>query len=142
MPPPTFSLQDLDAILSKVRRAIIDYFGRDPGEAAAVFVRIRRDVLGYVELGSRVIKVNLEAYRRYVEAEGAEASEEYLFVVLLHEYLHIMGIYDEREVRRISMEIVERVFGRDSRASRIAASLADPRDVFVKRVVKPLPPYI
>jgi len=107
-----------------------------------VFVRTRRDVLGYVKAGSRVIKVNLDAYRRYIDVEGAAASEEYLFVVLLHEYLHIMGIFDEREVRRISMEIAERVFGRGSRAVRIAEALADPRDIFVRKVVKPLPPYL
>ncbi len=142
MPPPIYMPRDLEAILTSVRKAVRDYFGRDPGDAEAIFVKTRRDVLGYVEFGSRVIKINAEAYRRYLEIEGPEASTEYLFVVILHEYLHIMGIYDEREVRRISMEIVERVFGKHSRAMKIAESLADPRDIFIKRIGRPLSPYI
>lgn len=142
MPAPLYRGKDPESILLLVRRAIIDYFGRDPGDARVIFTRTRGDVLGYVEWGSRVIKINSDAYRRFIEMEGAEASSEYLFVVILHEYLHIMGILDEREVRRISMEIVERVFGKNSRASRIAEWLADPRDIMIRRMGKTLPPYI
>jgi hypothetical protein len=142
MPPPIYVNTDLEAILLEVRKAIREYFGRDPGEADAIFVRTRRDILGYVEPGSRIIRINVETYRKYIEAEGPEASTEYLFVIILHEYLHIMGIYDEREVRRISMEIAERVFGKHSRAMKIAESLADPRDIFIKRIGRPLSPYI
>ncbi len=142
MPPSISKQPDIHMILYSVRKAIRDYFGRDPGNAGVAFVKTRRDVLGYVEWGSRVIKINSDAYRNFIDMEGIDASAEYLFVVVLHEYLHIMGIFDEREVRRISMDIVERVFGRNSRASRIAERLADPRDLIFRSFGKILPPYI
>ncbi|MEM0439281.1 MAG: hypothetical protein QXX84_01945 [Sulfolobales archaeon] len=142
MPPPISRPLDVRMILLSVRKAIRDYFGRDPGEAGVVFVKAGRGVLGYVELGSRIIKINADAYRSFIDAEGVDASTEYLFVVMLHEYLHIMGILDEREVRRISMDIVERVFGKGSRASRIAEMLADPRDLILRRLGKTPSPYI
>ncbi len=133
---------DIRMILSSVRKAIRDYFGKDPGEAGITFVKAGRSVLGYVEWGSRVIKINWDIYRSFIDMEGIDASTEYLFVVVLHEYLHLMGIFDEREVRRISMNIVERVFGKSSRASRIAEMLADPRDLFLKRFGKAPSPYL
>ena len=126
MPPSISRPLDVRMILLSVRKAIRDYFGRDPGEAGVAFVKAGRGVLGYVELGSRIIKINADAYRSFIDAEGVDASTEYLFVVMLHEYLHIMGILDEREVRRISMEIVERVFGKGSRASRICLLYTSP----------------
>lgn len=141
-PPPSARGPDASRILGDVRKAIASYMGRDPGDAEVVFVRTRGNVLGYVELGSRRIRINVGPLTRYIRSEGEEASREYLFVVILHEYLHIMGMVDEREVRRITMEIVDRTFGRRSRASRIAEALADPRDLILRRSGSSLKPYM
>lgn len=142
MPPPPAPWLDVSRVLGDVRKAIASHLGRDPGDAEVVFVKAREDLLGYVELGSRKIRINVGPLAKYVRSEGAEASREYLFVVILHEYLHLMGIVDEREVRRITMEIADRAYGRESRASRIAEALADPRDLFIRRSGPSLRPYM
>ncbi|MEM0173620.1 MAG: hypothetical protein QXV69_03190 [Sulfolobaceae archaeon] len=56
---------------------------------------------------------------------------EYLYVVILHEYLHIIGIADEREVRRMTLNIVSDKFGENSEPYKLALSLADPRDIYL-----------
>ena len=47
----------------------------------------------------------------------------YIFHVLLHEYIHSLGITDENEVRIIAFEISKRHFGRNHIATKLAFSL-------------------
>jgi len=71
-------------------------------------------VLAYYIVGSNSIVVNravLEAI--YSLNKGKEYVNSYLFVVLTHEYLHSLGIYSERMLRKIQYEICKEYFGED-----------------------------
>jgi len=47
----------------------------------------------------------------------------YVFHILLHEYLHSLGIIDEEATRAKALEISRKVFGDDHAATSIAADL-------------------
>ncbi|BCU70345.1 hypothetical protein [Stygiolobus caldivivus] len=95
-------------------------------------------VLGYVKANDYTIYVNSLPYG--VVKNDPIKSKEYLYVVLLHEYLHLIGIADEREVRRITMEIVGQKFGEGSFAFSLARQLSDPIDVYLgsNKKIKPM----
>jgi len=47
----------------------------------------------------------------------------YIFHVLLHEYIHSLGITDENEVRLLAYEITQKFFGKNHLATQIALNL-------------------
>ena len=58
-----------------------------------------------------------------VKKTNPEMYNPYIFHVLLHEYIHSLGITDENEVRIIAFEITKRYFGKGHIATRIALNL-------------------
>jgi len=47
----------------------------------------------------------------------------YIFHVLLHEYVHSLGITDEKQVRQLVYEITQKTFGKNHLATQIALNL-------------------
>jgi len=91
-------------------------------------------ILGYTITGSDVIFINKIPLQSVKEGYGEEVANSYLFVVLLHEYLHVLGIYDEREVRKITLEVVNEIG--DKNALKFAEQLAFPYDVQIIRGIR------
>ena len=58
-----------------------------------------------------------------VKKSNPNLYNPYIFHVLLHEYIHSLGITDENEVRIIAFEITKRYFGKSHIATRIALNL-------------------
>ena len=52
-----------------------------------------------------------------------ELFNPYVFHVLLHEYVHSIGITDESEVKQLVYEITQKVFGKNHLATQIAFNL-------------------
>ncbi|HLI46053.1 MAG TPA: hypothetical protein VKU94_02555 [Geobacterales bacterium] len=71
-------------------------------------------VLAYHIVGSNTIVINravLEAI--YSLNKGKEYVNSYIFVVLTHEYLHSLGIFSEKLLRKVQYEICKEYFGED-----------------------------
>jgi len=82
----------------------------------------------YHVLGSNVIAINgflLDLVRKYSTSDLEFNS--YLFMVLLHEYLHSFGILDENKVRRMSIELCKKIFGEECIVTTMAQ---DPLKIF------------
>jgi len=47
----------------------------------------------------------------------------YIFHVLLHEYIHSLGITEEKEVRALAYKITQKFFGKNHLATQIALNL-------------------
>jgi len=47
----------------------------------------------------------------------------YIFHVMMHEYIHSLGITDEKEVRQLVYEITQKTFGKNHLATQIAFNL-------------------
>jgi len=120
------SISSPNTILIEVQDDVLKRMGKR-AEAYIQFASFNPSILGFVRAGSNVIYVNEIPYRRV--AIDSEKSHDYLYVVILHEYLHLIGIADEREVRKITLEIVGNKFGENSNAFSFSKMLTFPEDV-------------
>jgi hypothetical protein len=73
-------------------------------------------------MGSNYIVVNRNPLRRIKEANPAWYNP-YAFHVLLHEYIHSLGVFDEAETRRLSYEVSREVFGDAHVATQMARDI-------------------
>ena len=58
-----------------------------------------------------------------IKKQDPNLYNPYVFHVLLHEYLHSLGITDENEVRLLAFEITQKFFGKNHLATQIALNL-------------------
>ncbi|MEM1630310.1 MAG: hypothetical protein QXE39_06415 [Saccharolobus sp.] len=131
MPPFGFMV---DIVIEEIKQELRKRLDKEIPNVIVKFVDyLPPQVLAFVKANDYTIYVN---YQQYVRAKSIGYEYEYLYVILLHEYLHIIGIADEREVRRIDLEIIQEKFGEGSRAYKLALNLADPRDVYLKESQK------
>lgn len=74
-------------------------------------------------IGTNIIVMNKTPLRRMRETQP-ELWKSYAFHVLLHEYLHTLGYFDEVAVGKKVLEISIILFGKDHSATQIAADTA------------------
>jgi hypothetical protein len=65
----------------------------------------------YHVVGSNMIVLNRELLERVRRAEPPEIVSSFLYMLLLHEYLHSLGFMDEAQVRKTSEEVATRMLG-------------------------------
>jgi hypothetical protein len=73
----------------------------------------------YYPIESNIIVVNKSPIERIRRAKP-KLLKPYYFHVLLHEYLHSLGVYDEWQTRSLALEVSERAFGGNHMVTRIA----------------------
>ncbi len=64
----------------------------------------------FYPVGSNIIIMNKTPLKQ-IEDKNPELYKSYVFHILLHEYLHTLGVLDENIVRFMSNEISKRIFG-------------------------------
>lgn len=64
----------------------------------------------YHPLGSNIIVLNKTPLKRVTQTRP-ELMKPYVFVVLLHEYLHSLGYVDEEDTRQLTLRITNELFG-------------------------------
>ncbi len=106
--------KEFDEIFSLIKGVVAKRFGLHRAGLSLVLADLPPTILALHEMGSNSIVVN----RKILEAMALEAGNRinrnsYIFVVLLHEYLHSFGFSDEKMVREMVLDIVEFAFGRD-----------------------------
>ena len=101
-------------------------------------------VLGMHQMGSNVIVMD----KKILDAIDADLSSKvernsYIFVVLLHEYLHSFNIASEERVRGLVLDVVEYAFGKNHPIHNAALnplSLFENKRILIKR--SPSNPYV
>ncbi|MFB0562618.1 MAG: hypothetical protein ACETWM_15540 [Candidatus Lokiarchaeia archaeon] len=71
-------------------------------------------------VGSELIVLNKTPLRRIKEVKP-EYYNAYLFHILLHEYLHSLGVLDENTVRYLTVEICREILGEAHPATQMGA---------------------
>jgi len=84
-------------------------------------------------LTTNIIVMNSLPLRRIKETEPA-LYKPYVFHILLHEYLHTLGVIDEEATRRKTLEVSEKTFGKDHPVTQLAADLSK----FMPKLVYPV----
>ena len=76
----------------------------------------------YYVSGSNIIVMNETPLKR-IQETNPNLLVPYIFSVLLHEYLHSLGIFNERKVKELTYEICCEVFGENSVISEISRDM-------------------
>jgi len=103
-----------DEIFSLVKTLVAEKLGLHRAGLSLVLADLPPNILALHEMGSNTIVMNrktLEAIS--AQTEDRTAKNAYIFVTLLHEYLHSFGFSDERKVRETVANIVASTFGRE-----------------------------
>lgn len=98
---------------------------------------------GYFVTGSNAVILNRDVLD-HVKITAPEHHNAYAFHVLLHEYLHTLGYFDETHVRTLALEISLDAFGEDHPATWIAQAMTPgPRPPGVPELFRKLtmPPF-
>lgn len=87
----------------------------------------------FYPLATNIIVMNSLPLRR-IEETDPSLYKPYVFHILLHEYLHTLGIIDEQATRSKTLEISERTFGKEHPVTQLAANLSK----FMPKLVYPV----
>jgi hypothetical protein len=77
----------------------------------------------YYVTGSNIIIMNETPLNR-IQETNPELVTPYIFSILLHEYLHSLGYFDEELVKNTTHDISCQIFGKDSVIAQISADMA------------------
>lgn len=133
-------------IFSLVKNVVAEKLGIHRAGLSLVLMDLPPNILAFHEMGSNAIVMN----RRTLEAIALGINDRltgnaYIFVTLLHEYLHSLGFAEEDRVRSLVHDIVVDVFGKDHPAYMAAVnplSLIGDKQILLKRLNSSEPPSI
>lgn len=101
-------------IYNIVKNTVEERLGLHRAGLTLVLMDLPQHVLGMHQMGSNAIVMDkkiLDAIDTYSSSRVERNS--YIFVVLLHEYLHSFNIASEGRVRSLVLDVVEYAFGKD-----------------------------
>jgi hypothetical protein len=87
----------------------------------------------FYPIATNIIVMNILPLKRIKETDPS-LYKPYVFRILLHEYLHALGIIDEGATRKKAFEISAEIFGKDHVVTQLAADLSR----FIPKLVYPV----
>jgi len=131
------SADDLADIFEIVKLAVRRVTGRERAGLMLGLANLGGSPQGFVgafyPVATNIIVMNSLPLKRIRETDPA-LYKPYVFHILLHEYLHTLGIIDESAARQKAFEISLKLFGRDHPVTQFAADLSR----FVPKLVYPV----
>lgn len=112
---------DYNKIFKLVRRLVEEKLNLSRGPMLLGVTYTDPRIGAYHPVGSNAMILNLTVLDaiKIVTDKKLEISS-YVFVILLHEYLHSLGYKQEREVRPLTLRLCLEAFGRDHPATEMA----------------------
>ncbi len=128
------SAHTFDEVFELVKKATERSLGMHRAGLTLVLGDIPNYVGAYHELGSNAIVMNRNLLRIVERLSRSRVRKNsYIFMILLHEYLHSLGYTDDRQVRLMSKKITNEFLG----GKHIAAEMAvKPLDQFFPELPK------
>lgn len=135
--------KDLPDIFELVKRAVEQELGKKRAGLMLGLSELggtRSGWIGaYYPVASNIIVMNKTSLRLISETNPS-LVKPYSFHILLHEYLHTIGIIDERKTRQKAVEISRKLFGPDHPTTRMAEDITRFFDYIVYPVYGWIPP--
>jgi hypothetical protein len=117
-----------DDIFEMVKAATERYLGMHRAGLTLVLGDIPNSVGAYHEMGSNAIVMNRNILRIVESLAKSKAKKNsYVFMILLHEYLHSLGYTSDRKVRDLGKQITDAYLGSRHMAGEMAVK---PLDLF------------
>jgi hypothetical protein len=110
-----------DQLFELVKRVVESQIGRHRAGLALVLTDMPNTVGAFHPVGSNSIVLNgalVNAMKAVVK--NPKEVNSFVFMVLMHEYLHSLGYLNEIEVRKIAHEISRKAFGPDHFTTKMA----------------------
>jgi len=115
-----------DEIFELVKRASEDSLGLHRAGLTLVLGDISNDVGAYHEMGSNAIVMNRNIMKIVWRSTRSRAKRNaYVFMILLHEYLHTLGFTDDSQVRDIGKKVSDKFLGKGHPAGEMAVKPLD-----------------
>jgi hypothetical protein len=106
-----------DEIFSIVKGHVEEVLGLHRAGLTLGLARLPSGIGAYHMVGSNMIVLNKDIVERVRKAEPPEIVASFIYMLLLHEYLHSLGMMEEEQVRKTSEEVATRVLGAGHPAS-------------------------
>src|SRR5512136_25076 len=131
------SAKDLADIFEVVKLAVRKSTGKERSGLMLGLANLGGGYQGFVgaffPVATNIIVMNSLPLQRIKETDPA-LYKPYVFHILLHEYLHTLGIIDEAATRQKAYEISANTFGKEHPVTQFAADLSK----FVPKLVYPV----
>jgi hypothetical protein len=113
--------QSYDEIFELVKRIVESELGQHRAGLTLVLATMPNTVGAFHPVGSNVIVLNKSLVQGFQQVvRDPREINAFVFMVLMHEYLHSLGYIDEREVRRVAQRICADALGDDHPTVRLA----------------------
>jgi hypothetical protein len=106
-----------DEVFSIVKSHVEEVMGLHRAGLTLGLSSLPVSVGAYHYVGSNMIVLNRDLLQRIRKEEPPEIVSSFLYMLLLHEYLHSLGLVDEEQVRKTSEEVATRMLGNGHPAS-------------------------
>jgi hypothetical protein len=109
-------------VFEVVKRSVKQHLQKERGGLMLVLANLPIQLGAFHSLGSNSIVMNRSLLDRVVSSGNPPTHvKSFVYSILLHEYLHSLGLVDEVEVRGLVREVSLATFGPDHPASRVAS---------------------
>jgi predicted metalloprotease with PDZ domain len=110
-------------IFEVIKEGVEKIFGKSRSGLMLAFQDLGVKPNGFIgafhPVGSNVIVMN-KAILKIIEANRKDILKAYVFHVLMHEYLHTLGVLNERHTELFTYDVNLQLFGRDHEATRMS----------------------
>lgn len=115
--------QDFDEIFELVKRVVEEELGKHRAGLSLVLADMPTTVGAYHPVGANIIVANKSLIKGLQGVtKNPREINAFVFMILLHEYLHSLGYLDENEVRRVSQRVTSSALGSDHPAVKLATA--------------------
>jgi hypothetical protein len=113
--------QSYDEIFELVKRIVETELHQHRAGLTLVLAPMPNTVGAFHPVGSNTIVLNKTLVQAFQQAvRDPREINAFVFMVLMHEYLHSLGYLDEREVRRVAQRVCADALGEDHPTVRLA----------------------
>ena len=114
--------QNFGDVFEVVKKSVREQLNQERAGLMLVLADLPLQLGAYHGMGSNQIVMNRALLDRVVAAGHPRSQiNSFVYSILLHEYIHSLGVADEGEVRRMVYDISLKTFGPDHPASTIAS---------------------
>jgi hypothetical protein len=115
--------QNYDEIFELVKRIVEEQLGEHRAGLSLVLTGMPGSVGAFYPVASNVIVVNKSLVDGLQKVtKNPREINAFVFMVLMHEYLHSLGYLDEGEVRKIAERICKNALGQDHLTVKLASA--------------------
>lgn len=112
--------RNYDDVFAVVRESVRRVLGRERVGLGLGLSELPAQIGAYWQVTGNIIILNERLIRVLDATEPQAQRTAYLYVVLLHEYLHSLGFLDERADRQVAARVAAQALGEEHAAARLA----------------------